>query len=164
MDSGIFGLMRLSSYEMQGSSGDEMDSPQELQNNAEVPKELEVIPLSMQEHYLDRIKVRSTEQLLSEIAKMQGPPQELEIKDGRVFTHKFLHRGTKYGPYTVKYTDQPVDRQFAWEAIERQMDEEQRGGLTEFGDKLSDTIYSLIAPGQEEKLKRCLQKTKKKTK
>lgn len=46
---------------------------------------------------------------------MQGPPQELEIKDGAVFTHKFLHRGTKYGPYTVKYTDQPVDRQFAWE-------------------------------------------------
>lgn len=46
---------------------------------------------------------------------MQGPPQELEIKDGAVVTHKFLHRGTKYGPYTVKYTDQPVDRQFAWE-------------------------------------------------
>lgn len=61
------------------------------------------------------LQVRSTEQLLSEIAKMQGPPQELEIKDGAVFTHKFLHRGTKYGPYTVKYTDQPVDRQFAWE-------------------------------------------------
>lgn len=60
-------------------------------------------------------QVRSTEQLLSEIAKMQGPPQELEIKDGAVFTHKFLHRGSKYGPYTVKYTDQPVDRQFAWE-------------------------------------------------
>lgn len=49
---------------------------------------------------------------------MQGPPQELEIKDGAVFTHKFLHRGTKYGPYTVKYTDQPVDRQFAWEVSE----------------------------------------------
>lgn len=61
------------------------------------------------------MQVRSTEQLLSEIAKMQGPPPELEIKDGSVFTHKFLHRGTKYGPYTVKYTDQPVDRQFAWE-------------------------------------------------
>ncbi|XP_037042458.1 transcription factor hamlet-like isoform X4 [Bradysia coprophila] len=94
-----------------------MDSTQELQNSAEVPNGLEVIPLNMQDHYLDRIKVRSTEQLLSEIAKMQGPPPELEVKDGSVFTHKFLHRGTKYGPYTVKYTDQPVDRQFAWEVV-----------------------------------------------
>lgn len=40
-----------------GSSGDEMDSTQELQNNSEVPNGLEVIPLNMQDHYLDRIKV-----------------------------------------------------------------------------------------------------------
>lgn len=36
-----------------------MDSTQELQNNAEVPNGLEVIPLNMQDHYLDRIKVSS---------------------------------------------------------------------------------------------------------
>lgn len=42
-----------------GSSGDEMDSTHELQNNAEVPNGLEVIPLNMQDHYLDRIKVSS---------------------------------------------------------------------------------------------------------
>lgn len=40
-----------------GSSGDEMDSTQELQNNTEVPNGLDVIPLNMQDHYLDRIKV-----------------------------------------------------------------------------------------------------------
>lgn len=49
------------------------------------------------------------------MAKMQGPPHELDIQNGAVFTKTLLHQGMKYGPYPVELTKDPVDKQFAWE-------------------------------------------------
>lgn len=45
---------------------------------------------------------------------MQGPPQELDIQNGAVYTNVLLRRGLKYGPYAVKWTADPLDKQFAW--------------------------------------------------
>lgn len=49
------------------------------------------------------------------MARMQGPPQELDIHNGIVYSKGLLRRGRKYGPYAVKWTADPIDKQFAWE-------------------------------------------------
>lgn len=60
-------------------------------------------------------KVRSTEQLLLEMARIQGPPHELDIRNGAVFARNTLLRGTKYGPYELNFTHDPAEKSFAWE-------------------------------------------------
>lgn len=56
-----------------------------------------------------------TEQLLLELARTQGPPNELDIQSGAVYARTTLLRGTKYGPYEIHYTPEPTDKMFAWE-------------------------------------------------
>lgn len=43
------------------------------------------------------------------------PPQELEFQNGSVYAKSTIHRGTKYGPYPVKWTNEPIDKHLAWE-------------------------------------------------
>lgn len=49
------------------------------------------------------------------MAKLQKIPQELDIKNGAVYTKIPLHRGIKYGPYAVKWNNEPMDKEFSWE-------------------------------------------------
>lgn len=59
--------------------------------------------------------MRSAEQLLTEMARMQPPPQELDIQNGAVYTKVQLHRGHKFGPYPTEWTEKPMDKHFALE-------------------------------------------------
>lgn len=52
------------------------------------------------------------------MARMQSPPQELEFHHGTVYARTTIHKGTKYGPYAVKWTSEPIDKQLAWEVSE----------------------------------------------
>lgn len=59
--------------------------------------------------------MRSAEHLLTEMARMQPPPHELDIQNGAVYTKVQLHRGHKFGPYPTEWTEKPIDKQFALE-------------------------------------------------
>lgn len=61
------------------------------------------------------IQVRSTEQLINEMSQMHAPPNDLDIRNGSVYARTTIGRGTKYGPFTGKLTNEPVDQRFAWE-------------------------------------------------
>lgn len=52
---------------------------------------------------------------MSEMAKTNGSSHELDIRIGRVFTKSSLHRGTRYGPYQLKWTSDPIVRELSWE-------------------------------------------------
>lgn len=43
------------------------------------------------------------------------PPQELDIQSGAVHTKVLLQRGCKFGPYLMNWTEDPRDKQLAWE-------------------------------------------------
>lgn len=60
-------------------------------------------------------QVRSAEQLLTEMARMQPPPHELDIQMGAIYTKVQLHRGHKFGPYRTEWTEKPMDKHFALE-------------------------------------------------
>lgn len=49
--------VRFPNFNPKGSSGDELDSNQELSANMDVPLSLQVIPLNHKEMYSERIKV-----------------------------------------------------------------------------------------------------------
>lgn len=53
--------------------------------------------------------------MLTEMARMQPPPQELDIQNGAVYTKVKLHRGRKFGPYPTEWTEKPMDKEFALE-------------------------------------------------
>lgn len=44
-----------------------------------------------------------------------GPPQELDIRNGSVFAVSVVPRGTKFGPFLGQMTNEPMDHRFAWE-------------------------------------------------
>lgn len=48
------------------------------------------------------------------MARLQ-PPQELDIKNGAVYTKVHLQRGRTFGPYILNWTEDPQDKQLAWE-------------------------------------------------
>lgn len=62
-----------------------------------------------------RIQGRSTEHLLSEMIRLQGPPQDLDIIGGSIYANSTIYRGRKFGPYPVQFMPEPTDKQFAWE-------------------------------------------------
>lgn len=49
------------------------------------------------------------------------PPQELDFANGTVYANTTLDRGTKFGPYPVKWTNEPIDKHLAWEVSELNM-------------------------------------------
>lgn len=59
--------------------------------------------------------MRSAEQFFNEMARMQPLPQELDVQTGAVYAKVHLQRGIKFGPYPMKWTDEPLDKQMAWE-------------------------------------------------
>lgn len=64
-------------------------------------------------------KVRSTEQLLTEMARLQAPPQELDIRNGSVHAIAPVPRGTRFGPFLGKLINEPIDQRFAWEVSQK---------------------------------------------
>lgn len=46
------------------------------------------------------------------------PPQELDFQNGTVYANSSIRRGTKYGPYPVKWSHEPLDKHLAWEVSE----------------------------------------------
>lgn len=46
-------------------------------------------------------------------------PQELEIRDGGVFTKKIVEKCTRYGPFHGKWAWQPQESRFAWEVSDK---------------------------------------------
>lgn len=49
------------------------------------------------------------------MSQMHAPPHDLDIRNGSVYARTTVGRGTKYGPFTGKLTNEPVDQRFAWE-------------------------------------------------
>ena len=118
-----------------------MENSRGLPANLEVPSALQVIPLSPTAEperkdrlkvtspdlalaaqlwmrriiYANQFQVRTTEQLLTEMARLQGPPPELDIELGSVYARTQILRGTRYGPFLGKWTNEPIDKRFAWE-------------------------------------------------
>ncbi|XP_031634878.1 histone-lysine N-methyltransferase PRDM16-like isoform X2 [Contarinia nasturtii] len=59
---------------------------------------------------------RSAEQMLSELAYL-SPPPELDVQNGSIYAKVTLHRGFQFGPYPIKWTAEPTDKNVAWEVI-----------------------------------------------
>lgn len=45
--------------------------------------------------------------------------KNLDIRNGAVFSKAKINKGTKFGPFIAKFTDQPLDRRFAWEVSQQ---------------------------------------------
>lgn len=41
--------------------------------------------------------------------------QDLDIQNGVVYAKSTLRRGVKFGPYPMRYVEEPQDKKFAWE-------------------------------------------------
>lgn len=57
---------------------------------------------------------RSTEQMPNDMLS-QIPPPELDIQNGSIYAKVTLHRGFQIGPYPIKWTNDPMDKNVAWE-------------------------------------------------
>lgn len=42
-------------------------------------------------------------------------PQEIEIRNGSAVTRTFVPQGVRFGPYPVRWTNEPIDKRGAWE-------------------------------------------------
>lgn len=63
-------------------------------------------------HHLIK-QVTSTDQLLSELIRMQLP-HELDIQNGAVYAKVTLQPGIKFGLSGIKWTENPLDKNVAW--------------------------------------------------
>lgn len=63
--------------------------------------------------YLIELKQRgrSAEQMSNEMA----PPLELDVQNGSIYAKVTLQRGFQFGPYSIKWTNDPKDKNVAWE-------------------------------------------------
>ncbi|XP_055546888.1 transcription factor hamlet isoform X2 [Wyeomyia smithii] len=107
---------------MPGSSGDESDSSRGIPSNLEVPPGLQVIPVNHLHHqsnggavdelaHSERIKqLQSAEQFLLQMARLQRPPPDLDIRNGSVVANKPISKGTQYGPFRGKFFQDSLDR------------------------------------------------------
>lgn len=43
------------------------------------------------------------------------PPSELDIQNGSIYAKVTLQRGFQFGPYSIKWTNEPTDKHVAWE-------------------------------------------------
>lgn len=43
------------------------------------------------------------------------PPPELDVQSGSIFAKIILQRGFRFGPYPMKWTSEPIDKNIAWE-------------------------------------------------
>lgn len=50
----------------------------------------------------------------SELAQIPPPP-ELDIQNGSIYAKFTLQRGFRFGPYPIKWANEPTDRNVAWE-------------------------------------------------
>jgi hypothetical protein len=61
----------------------------------------------------------TNEILLEEMMEMSrflhDQTQNLDVRNGAVFSKAKVNKGTKFGPFIAKFTDKPLDRRFAWE-------------------------------------------------
>lgn len=46
------------------------------------------------------------------------PPPELSIQNGTIYAKVTLPRGFQFGPYPIKWTNEPIDKSVAWEVSE----------------------------------------------
>ncbi|XP_053692643.1 transcription factor hamlet-like [Sabethes cyaneus] len=109
-------------FNMQSSSGDESDSSRGIPSNLEVPPGLQVIPVNHLHHqsnggavdelaHSERIKqLQSAEQFLLQMARLQRPPPDLDIRNGSVVANKPISKGTQYGPFRGKFFQDSLDR------------------------------------------------------
>lgn len=63
-------------------------------------------------HYY--VQDRSSEQFMLEMARLHVPPHQLDIQSGAVYARSMQERGTKYGPFDVRFTQDP-EKPFVWE-------------------------------------------------
>lgn len=47
------------------------------------------------------------------------PPVELDVQDGMTYAKFPLQRGFRFGPYPMKWTTDPIDKNIAWEVSEQ---------------------------------------------
>ncbi|XP_070493651.1 transcription factor hamlet-like isoform X3 [Chironomus tepperi] len=109
-------------YINRGSSGEESDSSREIPSNLDISRALQVTPLSPNsDFYCSRDnsdKRLTSEYLIEEMSRfLHDQTKNLDIRNGAVFSKAKINKGTKFGPFIAKFTDQPLDRQFAWEIV-----------------------------------------------
>lgn len=49
------------------------------------------------------------------MTRHQQQPHELDVRSGAVYANTTLPAGTRFGPYAMNYTAEPLDKAFAWE-------------------------------------------------
>lgn len=55
---------------------------------------------------------RSTERFANETAQI---PSELDVVNGSIYAKVTLQSGFRFGPYQIKWTNEPIDKTVAWE-------------------------------------------------
>lgn len=61
------------------------------------------------------VQIRSERDMLMDAVLMQGPPAEIDLRNGFVGAKQLILRHSRYGPFQGKWTTHPLDKQFAWE-------------------------------------------------
>ncbi|XP_037902417.1 transcription factor hamlet isoform X3 [Hermetia illucens] len=56
------------------------------------------------------------EHVVPEISRLREP-SEIDIRENGVFAKVPIHSETRYGPFSVKCTSEPADKDFAWEVL-----------------------------------------------
>lgn len=60
-------------------------------------------------------QVRSDKDLLMDVVRMQGPPPEIDLRNGFVCAKQLIPQYSRYGPFQGKWTSDPLEKQFVWE-------------------------------------------------
>lgn len=61
------------------------------------------------------MQIRSEQDMLMDVVRMQGPPADIDLRNGFVGAKQPIARYSRYGPFQGKWTSIPLDKQFAWE-------------------------------------------------
>ncbi|XP_055306423.1 transcription factor hamlet-like isoform X2 [Sitodiplosis mosellana] len=95
----------------QSGSGDELDMSKRSERSRSS------LPDDFHPNFLVRKRERSAERMPIELTTQIPPPPELDIQNGSIHAKFTLPRGYRFGPYAIKWTNEPTDRNVAWEII-----------------------------------------------
>ncbi|XP_037958208.1 transcription factor hamlet [Teleopsis dalmanni] len=68
-------------------------------------------------HQLLNSRRMHAERFLSEISRARESICDLDVQESGVFARVLLQKGTRYGPFPIKFCTEPLDRNFAYEVI-----------------------------------------------
>lgn len=81
------------------------------------------------------------------MARIQPPPQDLDIQNGSIYAKVMLHCGHRFGPYAIKWTNEPLDKSVAWEVSANSF----TAFKNRFLQQKSGTFFNINGPKKNER-------------